>query len=184
MPGRLLTRRELGRLQRRRSWRRAAALCRRIGAEQGCDGVTLLGIYTLERHFRPLPMRLCEYALFLGESCLSVFRGGVVPNRTLGPCQIGLSAMLRAGGREVPLHTRQVRLRSAGECAAMLRAASPAHALGFLALGLRDAFREAQARYPNAPALQRRAVGRSFNGRYGYGLMLEKVCGFLTEESE
>ena len=152
-------------------------------ASPACDRTALLGIYTLEGWFRPGVFRAGEYALVLAEGALALFRRGEAPNRTLGPCQLGLSTMLRARGRDVPLHTPRIRYGGPGDCLSMLRAASVPYALRLLDGRLGETFAEAAARWPERPELRRRRVGEEFNGQYAYGLMLEDVCAVLEAEN-
>ena len=59
------------------------------------------------------------------------------------------------------------------------RAAGTAYSAEVLAYRLQAAMEQAKQAYPERFDLQCRSVGVEFNGRYSYGLMLERVCGFI-----
>lgn len=169
------------RARRTRRWKRAAAHFFSMEALSQADRVVLLGIYTLETYYRPLPCRLAEYGLLLWEGLLAPFRGRQVKNYTIGPCQIGLSTLLRYRNYDVPLHGPTVPLPSFREFLLLFRAAGTAYSAELLAYRLQDAMRQAKERYPERMNLQCRLIGQEFAGRYSYGLMLERAYGYIRD---
>lgn len=170
-------------MQHTRRWQKAAAVFDQIGARENCDPTLLLGIYTLESYYRPLNIRLAEYAMLLGEGLLCPFRGGQIRNYTIGPCQIGLSTLLRYRHCSVELHCKRVPIPSVRAYLSLFRAASIAYSAGVLSYRLGDAMQQAKQNYPGRFHLQCRYVGEAFNGRYSYGLLLEQACRFICSSS-
>ena len=169
------------RARRTHRWKRASAQFFSMNTLSQADRMVLLGIYTLETYYRPLPCRLAEYGLLLWEGLLAPFRGGQVKNYTIGPCQIGLSTLLRYRNCDVPLHCQRVRLPSCREFLLLFRAAGTAYSAELLAYRLQDAMRQAKQRYPARMNLQCRVIGQEFAGRYSYGLMLERAYGYICD---
>ena len=169
------------RASRTRRWKRAAAYFFSMEALSEEDRAVLLGIYTLESYYRPLTCRLAEYGLLLWEGLLAPFRGRQVKNYTIGPCQIGLSTLLRYRKYDVPLHCQRVPLPSFREFLLLFRAAGTAYSAELLAYRLQDAMQQAKERYPARINLQCRLIGQEFAGRYSYGLMLERAYGYIRD---
>ena len=168
-------------MRRTRRWQRAAEVFRQIEAREHCDHRILLGIYTLESFYRPLPLRMAEYGMLLSEGLLSPVRGGKIKNYTIGPCQLGLSTLLRDQGYQVELHCKQVPVPSIGAFLGLFRAASTAFSAQVLAHRLRDAMEKAALDAPERFDLRCRYIGQVFNGRYSYGLLLERVCHLIEQ---
>lgn len=169
------------RARRTRRWKRAAAQFFSMETLSQADRMVLLGIYTLETYYRPLPCRLAEYGLLLFEGLLAPLRGGQVKNYTIGPCQIGLSTLLRYRNYDVPLHCQRVPLPSFREFLILFRAAGTAYSAELLAYRLQDAMQQAKERYPERMNLQCRVIGQEFAGRYSYGLILERAYGYIRD---
>lgn len=178
--GRLISKEVFSRISRTRRWRRASLAFQRVGAKEHCDFPLLLGIYTMESFFRPLPYRIAEYGMLLAEGLLCPLRGGRVRNYTIGPCQLGLSTLLRYQGYSVELHCKRVPIPTIGAFLSLYRASGTAYSAEVLAYRLKAAMEQAKQQYPGRFDLQCRFVGEEFNGRYSYGLMLEQVCAYVT----
>ena len=178
--GKLISEEVFSRIRRTRRWRRASAIFQRVGENAHCDFTLLLGIYTMESFFRPLPYRMAEYGMLLAEGLLCPLRGSQVKNYTIGPCQLGLSTLLRYHGYSVELHCKRVPIPSVGAFLSLYRTAGTAYSAEVLAYRLQAAMEQAKQAYPERFDLQCRSVGEEFNGRYSYGLMLEQVCGFIS----
>ena len=170
-----------GRVRRCRRYRHAAELA---CAGTACEPELLLGIYLIESCYRPLPLRVAEYAAVGVLGLWSLITGRTLRNFTIGPCQLGLSAFLSDIFTEEAMHVRTVRLNTVSDFLCIFTAMSRSKSFCLLARRLHAASREARARWPERRRLRCRHVGQTFGGRYTYGLMLEYAVNAMTALEE
>lgn len=166
-----------GRVRRCRRYRHAAELAC-VGT--ACEPEMLLGICLIESCYRPLPLRVAEYAAVGVLGLWSLITGRTLHNFTLGPCQLGLSAFLSNTFSEEDMHIPAVHLNTVSDYLRMYTSLSYSGSFALLARRLDAASQEAAVCWPERRELRCRHVGQTFGGRFTYGLMLEYAVRALT----